>query len=324
MLIIEAIKILNLNNKYNIQNINNLQLKELKKQYHDMALSFHPDKQINNLQDNNFDYNGKFQKINEAYVKLKHFIEIKKQEKDNNYQEDFEDNKEKDTYIDLILRFMNINVKNQDEEIVNKFKQDCQEYRNTLLFTFIRQFNVDILEDIYKVIINYKHDNISQDIKDGIHDIIKEKLDDYNIIILTPTLKNLFNSDLFKLEFEETMEDNRVNYLYIPLWHSEINYKKNIIKIQPDISNNILIDDNNNIIFNYKSYYKTIIEKLNNNERNLNILLENKVIEVPIDNLYFRNNQKIVLKNQGIPKIDIKNIYNNKEKSDIIITITLE
>ena len=86
MLIIEAIKILNLDNKYNIQNINNLQLKELKKKYHDMALSFHPDKQINNLQDNNFDYNGKFQKINEAYIKLKHFLKIKKQEKNDEYQ----------------------------------------------------------------------------------------------------------------------------------------------------------------------------------------------------------------------------------------------
>ena len=46
MNITNALTILELNNKYNIYNIGNLKLYELKKQYHILALNYHPDKNI--------------------------------------------------------------------------------------------------------------------------------------------------------------------------------------------------------------------------------------------------------------------------------------
>ena len=67
MKIIEAINILNIKN-YDTTNIINIDLNELKKQYHIQCLIYHPDKNINN-NDNN--YNILFTNIQEAYNTIK-------------------------------------------------------------------------------------------------------------------------------------------------------------------------------------------------------------------------------------------------------------
>ena len=56
-----ALNILELSNKYSINNLNELKINELKKQYHILALNYHPDK-------NNSEFSKEhFQNINNSY-----------------------------------------------------------------------------------------------------------------------------------------------------------------------------------------------------------------------------------------------------------------
>ena len=73
-----------------------------------------------------------------------------------------------------------------------------------------------------------------------IKDIINSKLKLYNRYIINPSLENVFNCEIFKLEI-----DNDI--VYVPLWHQEMLYENIIIKIQPLLPQHITIDEYNNI-----------------------------------------------------------------------------
>ena len=140
-----------------------------------------------------------------------------------------------------------------------------------------------------------------------------------NIIILNPTLENLFNHDIYKLVVENET-------YYIPLWHHELCFNKKdkpseiIIQCHPDLSNNIYIDQNNNIHYTLKKNVKDIIHKKSFKET----LYKNHQIEIHTSSLKLTTDlQVIILKNQGIPKIDTENIYNVKEKMNIYIEMIL-
>ena len=69
----------------------------------------------------------------------------------------------------------------------------------------------------------------------------QEKMKNNNIILLNPSLNDLFQDNIYKLEINEETH-------YIPLWHDEVIIDKMIIKNIPDISENITILKNHDII----------------------------------------------------------------------------
>ena len=104
MNITNALKILKLNNKYNINNILDLTSYELKKTYHIMALLYHPDK------DNSKCATYNFQKIKDAYNYLNNFIhnDINDNDiNDNDINENNNINKNDSDYNNLIINFIN-------------------------------------------------------------------------------------------------------------------------------------------------------------------------------------------------------------------------
>jgi hypothetical protein len=109
---------------------------------------------------------------------------------------------------------------------------------------------------------------------------------------LTPSLNQLLNKNVYYLS-----EHN----IYIPLWHHEITFKNVIININPILPENIIIDNENNI---------HII--ITNNTTNFELAGISFLIDDCIKNMN-------LLKGRGIPKINMKNIYDYSELSDIIL-----
>ena len=320
MKISEALTILNITN-YSIHTIHNISLNELKKYYHIQCIIYHPDK-------NNRDEDATllFQNINCAYTTLKELI--------TSYNENNE-NSENNTNDDLLVLFFNfiINFYSNSENIDN-FKQDINNFKikahihiKALLTNLFEYFSIAILEDLYHYLLHYKKNqnyntnntndktNIYNAVIEIIKTILEEKLEDHSIYILTPNLLNLLNSEIYKLEINDAI-------VYIPLWHNEMKFENNIIKIEPLLDDTITIDEHNNIHYTYYNKYSNIID-LVNAKSNIFIDLADQTIEINISDLKFSPYQIYIVKHKGIPKINTLNILDNTHKADIYFHIHL-
>ena len=346
MNISSALIILKLNKKYNIYNILELNNNELKKAYHINALIYHPDKNkaVNS--------SNSFQKIHEAYNYLHKLINHKNDETYTNQA-----NKANETKYNIILiNFINILIKNytNNNEIdeldelneindiqfnVKKFKNDCIDYSYKLIENILDKFNIDLLEEIFDILNNKNliyHNITNTKAIELIKKILLKKLKDYNIFIINPNLKNLLNSDVYKLiinqqtelegelQRESEGELEETEQIYIPLWHNELNYGNNIIKIHPIIQDNVEIDNENNIIITYNNSF-TFIQKLIEKYEYpyFEIIIEHLNLMIPLKELKITKNQKYIFYNIGIPKININDIFDISNKGKIIVNINL-
>lgn len=302
-----ALNILELSNKYSINNLNDLKINELKKQYHILALNYHPDK-------NNNEYsNEHFQNINNSYFFLKNIIENNEYNEYNNTDSD---------YYNLIINFINIITKDINNNEITNFQNNCKNYIYEIIEKFINKLNLNVLEEIYKMLNNVDYNNIIIDekIKNIIIENIKTKLKNYNIYIINPKLNNILNSEVYIMEL-----DNKT--IYIPLWHNELNDNNNIFKIEPILNTNISIDENNNIHYYYYSKYEDLVNLMRINKDDfphIEIIIDKYNLAIPINELNFKKYQTYIFKEIGIPKINTKNVFENINKANIIIHIYLE
>lgn len=339
----KALKILKLNNNYNKNNIYSLSLNQLKKSYHIQALLYHPDK------NKNIHASSEFRKIKESYELLFNILNDKDNLKDDlndNLKDDLNDNDNNiEKYSELILNFINLisnNINNNPEKLremeqdIKKFKSNCIDYSYNLIENFLNNLNIEIIEEIYLflcVLSNNENEklkiinNISQSTIDMLLNILKKKLQDFNIYIITPNLKNILNNEIYKLTIKDEI-------IYIPLWHKEVNYENNIIKIQPNLRENQKIDNNNNLILKYITNYEIIAEKMRTQEfPNLEIKLSDFDLDfdldfmynlnIPLNELKFVKNQYYFFKNNGISLINNKEIMDISKKGNIIIDLTI-
>ena len=342
MKISEALIILNITN-YNIHTIHKISFNELKKYYHIQCLIYHPDKNNNNANSTLL-----FQNINSAYVTLKELVLTNASDNDADYisenddaDDDNDDASEKNNYNDLLVTFLNFIIKYYSNSVVlTNFKEDINNFKinanihiKALLTTLFDNFSIVILEDLYHYLLKYKNNdtndtsdtneandtNEKTSIYNAIIDIIKtileEKLSDHSIYILTPNLLNLLNSDIYKLKINDEI-------VYIPLWHNEMKFENNIIKIEPLLDDTITIDVDNNIHYTYYNSFNNIIELLNA-KSNIIIDLEGETFEININDLKFSKYQIYSVKNKGIPKINTCAILDNSIKADIYFHIHL-
>jgi len=333
MKISEALIILNIKN-YNIYNIHNISLNELKKYYHIQCLIYHPDK--NNICENS---TLLFQNINSAYNVLKDIISTDNDDNDDDHDDNDAINNDGKTnnYNDLLVTFLNFIIKyysNNDaltgfKDDITKFKHNANIHIKAIITSLFDNFSIVILEDLYCYLLKYNklkshentententENNIYNTIIDIIKTILEEKLSDHSIYILTPKLTNLLNSDVYKLEINDVI-------VYIPLWHNEMKFENNIIKIEPLLDDTITIDEHNNIHYTYYNNFNNIIELLKSNS-NIAIDLADQTIEININDLKFSKYQVYNVKHKGIPKINTLAILDNSNKGDIYFHIHL-
>jgi hypothetical protein len=193
---------------------------------------------------------------------------------------------------------------------------------------------------IHQLIIKYHSIlELGTDRLNSIRELIKKKLQENDIIIIQPTISDLFNENNIQVVEHEK------NTYYVPLWHTEIYYNINhdgentnsddvrdkkqeqkreqkrelIVKCIPSLPEHIYIDEINNIYIDVRTRVENLF-----NQTKLTVLISDSVsFDIPIHTLDFKTHQTITLKKCGIPMINTENMYDVSEKMNIVIHLEI-
>jgi DnaJ-class molecular chaperone len=328
----QAFEILDINlNKIKISDITQ---EYIKKKYHKQALINHPDKNGNTVLSKE-----KFQKINEAYdYLLKELIAINGNTRDkyetnksNNGNTDFFNNyfshsyhsESKNMYTNLLSVFIEEILQGNcsyKDLIVKIIKDIVIGYSNISLNSLFEELDKETTLEIYNFLFKYKYIlHVNNTTLERIESIIKQKYENDLIFVLNPSLNDLLENNIYKLYV-----DNKL-YL-VPLWHNELYFDSPngdiIVLCNPELPQNMTIDEDNNIYIE-TTIQATDISNLIMNESNICIQLNDRQIQIPVNQLYMKKEQYYTFKRQGISQIIEKDIYNINYKSDIIVKILL-
>jgi len=275
---------------------------ELKKQYRMLALKYHPDKHV---PDTDHFYENKFKEIQESYEYLNAFLE------ENQTIPSSRTNDYNSLFVDFLSSFFT-NGHHDIQTIIQTIINDCHNISVKLFENMDKERAIQIFEFIN----TYQHIlYISSETVEKIKNIINEKMENDNIIILNPSLDDLMNDNIYILEFEGEK-------YYVPLWHAEIHYKhKNnrlIIKCIPELPENISLDDDNNIIVSVCNSFKTVIDM-----EYISFQIGIQTYNIPVKDLKIQKIQKYSINKQGISIIQPNSVYDNTKKSDIICIVQL-
>jgi hypothetical protein len=314
--------------------LTNLDQEYIKKKYHKMALKMHPDK---NKEEN---AKEKFQRVNEAYDYLSNELHILNNDNDtfsqtfSNTSEDFvssSSSKESKIYLNILTTFISSLLKGTyNEEFMKIIKEIVSETASVLTLTYLSKLfeNLDKQKAIELYQLLYKYKNIlyiNNDILELVSLIVKEKLQESKnndrVFILKPSMKDLIDHNIYKLYVDEQL------YL-VPLWHNELYFdapdgSEIIVLCQPKLSDQLTIDENNNIYYEKCININGELLNLIKNDKFVSIEIGEKWFSIPLNKLYIKDEQLYILKGQGISHILEKDIYNVNYKSDIIVKITL-
>ena len=288
-----------------------LNLKYLKKKYHELALKNHPDKNGNTFQSKET-----FQQLNEAYVFLSN--ELEEEEEDNNYRTSFA----MPSYVDILQTFLQNILDEKHSQLFCEIIKDI--VMKKLSFTLFEELDEETATKVYTFLMKYRSIlNISPDILERLGEIVSanaKKEHVSKVFYLKPTLSDLFSNNIYKLYVEDKL------YL-VPLWHSEIyfdgeNNTEIVVLCEPELGENISIDEYNNVYINVEIAFSTIIALIDNDDP-LTFVLCNNTISIPIDKLFMKKEQLYKIKKGGLSKIKGNNIYDVDDKADIIVKIKL-
>jgi curved DNA-binding protein CbpA len=287
-----------------------INLEYLKKQYHKLALQNHPDKNGNTK-----DSKEKFQAINEAYEYLKREIKFKEN-----------DNKTTSTstvYVDILQSFLS-------EIFAGKYNDKFFEIVKKIIVKKIpnklfKELNKEMAFDIYNFLSKHKNIlHISQELLDNLMEIVKKKYEDVmEYYKLNPNIDDLLENNVYKLYVNEQL-------FLVPLWHNELyfesselnNFKEIVVSCEPELSPNIKIDENNNLVVKIE-FSLNDIPNLITSDGKIFFNIGKKVFDIPVNKLYMKTNQYYRIKNEGLSKINENDIYDVSIKSDIVVNINL-
>ena len=293
-------------------------LDELKKKYRIAALKYHPDKHFNSD-----DSKAKFQEINEAYLFLcgKYDADINKSKRVDN-----EDNEHEYTeycYSELFSNFINSLMNDFSKTKVTELNVIIQVLMNkciSITSTIFDNIDKESLLFVYNLIMKYDAVlDIGGERLNKIISLIKNKLQMNDVIIIRPTI-----SELFDVNNIQVVEHENKTY-YVPLWHTELYYsisndqqkeqRELIVKCIPKLPEYVYIDEANNIYVDVR----TRVENLFNQTTLVITLTDSISFDIPVNTLKFKTNQTITLTKCGIPIINTENIYDVSERMNIIV-----
>ena len=321
----------------------------IKKQYHKLALQYHPDKN-----DNTAESNEKFRQINEAYHYLKDLNDRKQ-----NVKRDADISSCETTYSSMLNMFIQtILSSNTDsvKSIIREIVNNCQK----ISFKLFEGLDKHTAIEIYEFVSKYKGIlHISAETIEEVKRVIMDKFKNDQIYVLNPSLDDLFENNIYKLAIFK-------NTFFVPLWHSELYFegtkeeeeddngaqsdkqcdkqrdnvgenveqeeeeeeeetttKRNvklepieiIVKCIPELPDNITIDENNNLLvrievpFSKDLLFTPYIE----------VPIGKQVVFIQTNTLLLKKSQPVTFKYKGISQINEHDIYCITKKSDIIV-----
>lgn len=267
----------------------------LRKAYLRQALKYHPDKPGGNKE--------KFQEIRQAFDYLNDT-----DEKDINNDSSFKiesilkkcigffspETDLDDKFINTSLKNILINCENISVEI---FKNLTFE-KATTLYKYFYQYN-----EVFQ---------LSPEVLYKMKQIIKEKAESTNILVLKSTIDDLLNNKIYKLELQD-------HDYYIPLWHKRFNINDILVLNEYELPDNIVIKENNDIWIHKEIPFHTLFH-----DGDCEIFMGSKTIKIEADTLKITKIPQIKLfKNIGIPCVNKKDIYNFTKKSNVYVEILL-
>ena len=189
-----------------------------------------------------------------------------------------------------------------------------------------KDLNKEMAFDIYNFLSKYKNIlHISQELLDNLIEIVQKKYEDVmEYYKLNPSIDDLLENNVYKLYVNDQL-------FLVPLWHNELyfesselnNFKEIIVSCEPELSKNIKIDENNNLVVKIE-FNLNDLPNLIMNEGNIFFNIGKKEFYVPVNKLYMTKNQYYKIKNEGLSKINENDIYDVTNKSDIIVNIDLK
>lgn len=274
---------------------------EIKRQYHRLALKYHPDKNKDDLINSTI----KFQHLHEAYEYLS-----------SDCYENTKPNININIYNDILFSFLKIILENEYIiSVVNGIMT------NTVKITEKIFENIDVHTAIEMYNLLYKYNDIfciGEEILNIIINLIKEKYKNTQMIILNSTIDDLWQNNVYKLYINDEL-------FLVPLWHSELYFQRNnnedlIVLCHPELPENVIIDENNNVIMSINIQFNNELIK-NANEDNYKIInIGQQSFAIPIHELYIKQSQIYIFKHQGISLIQ-DDVYSTHNKSDVIFCI---
>jgi hypothetical protein len=295
----------------------------IKKQYHRLALKWHPDKNT----DKNATY--KFQKINEAYDYLSNelkFLDIKDGINSNtsNPFVSSSSSKESTMYSNILSTFISLLLKGTYNELIINIVKEI--VINKLSAAYIPKLFEDVDKqkamELYQLLYKYRDIlYLNNTILEVVSSIVEEKYKNDRVFILQPTMNDLMEYNVYKLYVDDKL------YL-VPLWHNELYFdapdgSEIIVLCQPKLPNGLTIDENNHIYCERCIKIDGELRELLEGYNFVSIDIGEKCFLIPLNKLQIKKEQIYILKSQGIPQISEKDMYNVSCKADIIVKIML-
>jgi hypothetical protein len=298
-----------------LQLSHNFTHKELKRNYRKLALKYHPDKCDEKS-------GAKFKILNDAYQLLSVKYEgTTYKETTPSCDDYYTENTTYETVLSNFMRYMDNTI---DVITITKLLSVLTEKGQTYIMSFLDKCDSNTCISIYEIIMKNKDVfHISTQVMDNLETIVREKVDNSNIVLLHPSINDLFMANVFKLEYESDI-------FFVPLWHSELYYEGNndidgekevIVKCIPDLPDHITLDEDNNVHINLT--YNTSFNKLLSEQTIIYTMGDMLRLEILVCNLYIRKQQTITFLNKGIPMIVPSDTYNITRKSNVYIHLEL-
>lgn len=310
----EAFKILEIdfiNTKYD-----EITLEYINKRYRKMALKHHPDKNGNTEESNEH-----FKKINEAYNYLKREIKILNPDIIEDENMDYNGDGSTDTssiYLNVLKNFIKSVMEGNYIDIIAKIVNDILIAGKQISLKIFEDLDKDAALNVYIFLSKYKSTlHFSDELLENVKQLVIQKYDNVIIYKLNPSIDDLLYNNFYKLYVDDEL-------YFVPLWHSETYYDGSgceIIAIcEPDLPNNIKIDDDNNLIVDINLYSINELPDMLINNKPILFNIGEKTFSISLSELYIKKEQYYSLKGQGLVNIK-KDLYDLSDKSDIIIRI---
>jgi hypothetical protein len=289
----------------------------LKRQYRVKALLYHPDK---NKSDN---ATIQFQQVTSAYeYLLKYEGYMDEDGSDCEVDENGDSNivyEKVGKYKDLLSSFIkNIVVGETHSQLFSIILTRISGVCEATALDTLKKLDRQMLLRVYEIIRKYGTSmHFGEGFIQKIEAIISDRMNADERIILNPTLDDLFDNNLYRLTV------NKQIYI-VPLWHNELVYDNSnndiYVNCNPMLPDNIEIDEKNNVKMQVS--YK-ISDIWNVDTLQIQVGTQ-RTVPIRPSQLKLVPEQTVVFANMGISRINVKDVYDIKQKSDLHIQITLE